>query len=573
MPVHNNDIAAIFYQMADLLELEGANVFRIRAYRNAAATILNISQNLEDMVRQEQDLSELKGIGKDLAAKIHEIVFTGKLSQLQELAQRIQPGLVEFMHLPGLGPKKAALLQKMHITTLPQLKHAAETGQLQQLAGFGPKTEQQILQAITAAETAPRRTRLFEAEYVANTIIPFLKKQPGVREVAAAGSFRRRKETIADLDLLAMTADTEVMKAFVNYPGAAKVLAHGETKSSIVLRNGLQVDLRVLPEKSYGAGLQYFTGSKAHNIAIRTLGVQRKLKINEYGVFRGEQQIAGRTEAEIYGMLDLPYIEPELREDQGEIQAAQQGRLPKLVALAQIRGDLHSHTRETDGKDSLEEMAEAGRTKGYAYLGITDHTQHVTVASGMNPERVREQIRRIDRVNQRLQGIRVLKGMEVDILDDSRLDLPDDILARLDYTVCSVHYKFKLSSQEQTERVVKAMGNPYFTILAHPTGRLLEERPGYDIDLERVLQTARRFGCFMELNADPTRLDLNDVFCRRARDLGVLVAIDSDAHSTWGLDNMRFGIGQARRGWLEPADVLNTRPLPELLKLLKQRRT
>jgi DNA polymerase (family 10) len=574
MPVHNHDIAAIFYKMADLLELEGANVFRIRAYRNAAATILNISQSLEDMVRLDQGLSGLKGIGKDLASKIREIVYTGNLGQLQEMEQRIQPGLVAFMRLPGMGPKKVAVLQKQRITTLEQLKQAAQTGLVQQIPGFGVKTEQQILQAIQQAEAAPRRTRFFEAEYVAHTLIRYLRSLAGVHDVVPAGSFRRRKETVADLDLLALTSPrNEAMAAFTHYPDAAKILAHGKTKSTIVLRSGLQVDLRALPEESFGAGLLYFTGSKAHNIAIRTLGVQRKLKINEYGVFQGERRIAGRTEKEMYASLDLPFIEPELREDQGEIQAAQQGTLPHLLELRQIRGDLHSHTQETDGKNSLEEMAQAAQAHGYQYLGVTDHTQHVTVARGMDPSRVRTQIRRIDAWNRRGEGIRLLKGMECDILDNGRLDLPDEILAELDYTVCSVHYKFKLSQEEQTARVLAAMDNPHFTIFAHPTGRLLEERPAYLIDIERILQGARERGCFVELNSDPTRLDLNDVHCHRAKSLGVKVAVSTDAHSTWGLDNIRFGLGQARRGWLEAGDVLNTRTLDELLPLLHRRKT
>jgi DNA polymerase (family 10) len=391
-------------------------------------------------------------------------------------------------------------------------------------------------------------------------------------QATIAGSYRRRKDTVGDLDIVvAADPDTDVMQRFVSYDEVDEVAAHGETRATVVLRSGLQVDLRVVPQESYGAALHYFTGSKAHNIAVRKLGLERGLKINEYGVFRGTRRIAGDTEESIYEQVRLPFIPPELREDRGEIVAAASRKLPKLVELKDVRGDLHVHTDASDGVNTLREMAHAARALGYEYLAITDHSQHVTVARGLDAKRLARQIKAIDKLNAQIEGIRLLKGIEVDILADGSLDLPDAILADLDFTVCAIHYKFDLKEVEQTERVLRAMDNPYFNIFAHPTGRLLGERAAYGIDLERLLRAAKERGCFIELNAHPTRLDIDDHACRLAKDIGVKVSLGTDAHSLDGLQFMKYGVGQARRGWLEPKDVLNTRPLKELAKLLARR--
>jgi DNA polymerase (family 10) len=361
------------------------------------------------------------------------------------------------------------------------------------------------------------------------------------------------------------------MEHFVSYEDVRKVIAQGETRSTVLLRSDLQVDLRMVPEVSYGAALHYFTGSKAHNIAIRTLGVKKGLKINEYGVFRGNRRIAGRTEEEVYKQVDLPFIEPELREDWGEIEAAQKGKLPKLMTLKDLRGDLHVHTKETDGRHTLEEMTEASLDRGYEYVAITNHSKHVTVARGLDVKGMTMLIEKIDRLKEKTKGITILKSGEVDILEDGSLDLPNEILKELDMTVCAVHSKFNLSREKQTERIIRAMDNPYFNILAHPSGRLINEREPYEVDMERLMKVALERGCFLELNAHPDRLDLTDIHCKMAKEIGLKVVISTDAHSIGDLDFIRFGVGQARRGWLEPGDVLNTRSLEELLKLLKRK--
>lgn len=571
MPIHNQDIADIFNKVADFLEIEGANPFRVRAYRNAARVVTGMSQSLADLVARGEEL-KLPGIGADLAGKIKEIVTTGSLALLKELEARTPPALLEMMRIAGLGPKRVKLLHdQLGINTPEDLQHAARQGRIRELKGFGEKIEHLILEGLGQITQAERRFKLVTVEPVAESLVRHLKKVPGVHEVIVAGSYRRRKETVGDLDILATgAADCRVMDAFVGYEDVARVVAHGETKSAVALRTGLQVDLRVVAPESYGAALHYFTGSKAHNIAIRHLGVQRGLKINEYGVFRGETRVAGATESEVYQMVDLPYIEPELREDWGEIQAAAQGRLPKLITLKDIRGDLHAHTKATDGRNTLEEMAQAAKARGYEYLAITNHSKRVTMAHGYDAQALAAEIKEIDRLNGKLRGIVLLKGIELDILDDGALDLPDAILQELDLVVGAVHYNFKLSREQQTARIIRAMDNPYFTILAHPSGRLIDRRAAYDVDMERLIRAAQERGCFMELDSQPDRLDLADIHCKMAKDLGVKVAIATDAHSISDFGFMRFGIGQARRGWLEPQDVLNTRPLAELRKILQR---
>jgi DNA polymerase (family 10) len=573
MPVHNSDIAEIFNTMADLLDIEGANQFRVRAYRNAARTIGGFSQSAADMVERGEDLTALPDIGKDLAGKIKEIVETGDLGALQKLERRTPSELSSLMKIAGLGPKRVKVLyQELGITTLEGLKKAAESGKIRELEGFGEKTEEAIIEEIEHKGAEKGRIKLIIAEQIADPLVHYLQAVEGVKEVVVAGSYRRRKETVGDLDILVTCKKgSEVMERFVNYEDVKKVISEGKTRSTVQLRTGLQIDVRVVPQVSYGAALHYFTGSQAHNIAVRKMGVREKLKINEYGVFRGEDRVAGKSEQEVYEQVDLPYIEPELRENWGEIEAAQQDKLPSLVTLKDIRGDLHTHTKETDGHHTLEEMAAAARDRGYVYLAITDHSRRLTMVHGLNPKRLSKQIEAIDRLNEKMDDIFVLKAIEVDILEDGSLDLPDEILKELDLTVCSVHYKFNLSRKKQTERIMRAMDNPFFHILAHPSGRLINEREPYEVDIERLMEAAKERGCILELNAHPDRLDLTDRDCKMAKEMGVKVAISTDAHRTTDLDFMRFGVGQARRGWLEPDDVINTQSRTQLMKLLQKK--
>ena len=573
MPVHNSDIAEIFNTMADLLDIEGANQFRVRAYRNAARTIGGFSQSAADMVERGEDLTALPDIGKDLAGKIKEIVETGDLGALQKLERRTPSELSSLMKIAGLGPKRVKVLyQELGITTLEGLKKAAESGKIRELEGFGEKTEEAIIEEIEHKGAEKGRIKLIIAEQIADPLVHYLQAVEGVKEVVVAGSYRRRKETVGDLDILVTCKKgSEVMERFVNYEDVKKVISEGKTRSTVQLRTGLQIDVRVVPQVSYGAALHYFTGSQAHNIAVRKMGVREKLKINEYGVFRGEDRVAGKSEQEVYEQVDLPYIEPELRENWGEIEAAQQDKLPSLVTLKDIRGDLHTHTKETDGHHTLEEMAAAARDRGYVYLAITDHSRRLTMVHGLNPKRLSKQIEAIDRLNEKMDDIFVLKAIEVDILEDGSLDLPDEILKELDLTVCSVHYKFNLSRKKQTERIMRAMANPYFHILAHPSGRLINEREPYEVDIERLMEAAKERGCILELNAHPDRLDLTDRDCKMAKEMGVKVAISTDAHRTTDLDFMRFGVDQARRGWLEPDDVINTHSRTQLMKLLQKK--
>ncbi|HEX8980809.1 MAG TPA: DNA polymerase/3'-5' exonuclease PolX [Parasulfuritortus sp.] len=571
MPIHNADIAAIFSEIADLLELEQANPFRIRAYRNAARIVGELGRDIRVLVERGEDLTELPGIGDDLAAKMREIVETGRCRALDKLRGELPAAITELLHLPGLGPKRVRTLwHELDVQTLEQLARAARDGRIAKLPGFGAKTEANILQAVEAHLSKARRFKLATAAQYADSLVAWLAGAHGVTRVEVAGSFRRMRETVGDLDILVTTdAASDVMQRFVGYDEVAEVLSQGPTRASVVLKSGLQVDLRAVDETSYGAALCYFTGSKAHNIALRRIAQERGWKLNEYGVFHGKEHLAGDSEASVYETLGLPWIAPELREDRGEIAAARAGRLPKLVELADLRGDLHVHTKATDGRDSLAGMAEAAKAAGLDYLAITEHSRRLTVAHGLDPRRLAEQCDEIDRLNETLQGIVLLKGIEVDILEDGSLDLPDSALARLDLVIGAVHSRFDLPRAKQTERILRAMDNPNFTLLAHPTGRVIEERAPYDVDLLRIVRHARQRGCFLELNAHPERLDLLDTGCRMAKEEGVLVAINSDAHGRDEFANLRFGIGQARRGWLEAGDVLNSRPLAELRKLLK----
>jgi DNA polymerase (family 10) len=581
--VHNSEIAAIFYQLADLLEIEGANEFRVRAYRNAARTIEDLPRSLRDRLDDAKTeppyeaLTDLPGIGEAIAKKIAEIVETGSLTALEKVKQRTPGELTRLLKIAGLGPKRVQTLYKeLGITNLRELEDAAKQGRIRELHGFGEKIEAKVLDALEHRSEEEERTRLDVAQEIAEPFVAYLRENEDVQRVDMAGSYRRRKETVGDLDILATLkagasgSGEDVIGRFVDYEDVEEVVSKGDTRSTVVLRSGMQVDLRVVPQESYGAALLYFTGSKAHNIVIRDLALEQGLKVNEYGVFKDKDQVAGESEEEIYELFDMSYIAPELREDRGEIEAARKGTLPTLVTLEDIQGDLQTHTTASDGRSTLKEMVHAAQARGYAYLAITDHSPHIGVTQGLDAEALAKRIDEIDQLNDELEDLRLLKSIEVDILEDGTLDLPDDILAKLDLRVCAIHSHFDLSRDKQTERIIRAMDNPNFNIMAHPTGRRIGGREAYEMDLERVMQAALERGCFLEINAQPERLDLNDIYARRAKEMGLKLAISTDAHHVGGLAYMRFGVAQARRGWLEAEDVLNTRSWENLRVLLKR---
>jgi DNA polymerase (family X) len=572
MPTHNEEIAHVFDEIADLLEIEEANPFRVRAYRNAARTLRGLGREVAELLADGEDITLLPGIGKDLAAKIQEMLETGKVRALDELHKEVPMSVEALLQIPGLGPKRVkALYHSLGIKSVKQLEQAVRAGKVRSLPGFGVGIEHNILAVIEANRGIEKRFLRATVIPYAEALVTYLKRTKGVKDVVMAGSYRRGRETVGDLDILVTTkGKTAVMERFVGYQEVDNVVSSGTTRATVILRNGLQVDLRVVAQQSYGAALYYFTGSKAHNIQVRRLGQKRGLKINEYGVYRGKRRIAGKTEISVFKSVGLPYIPPELREGRGEIEAAYKKRLPTLVQRADLQGDLHCHSTATDGHAGIREMALAARQHGLKYLAITDHSQHLTIAHGLDHKRLLKQIDEIDSLNDELRGLRLLKGIEVDILADGSLDLPDQVLSHLDLVIGAVHSQFHLSRDRQTERILRAMDRPYFTMLAHPSGRLLQKREAYDVDMARIIKQARARGCFLELNSQPQRLDLNEHYCRMARDEGVLLSINSDAHTEQNFDFLQYGIDQARRGWLEKRDVLNTLPLRELRKLLQQ---
>ncbi|MBN2869523.1 MAG: DNA polymerase/3'-5' exonuclease PolX [Campylobacterales bacterium] len=573
MGATNQEIANAFNEIAELLDIEGANPFRVRAYRNAARTILSYPSEMSTLLLEGFDLTTLKTIGKDLSAKITEMVETGELQFLRELREKVSPGLEDLLRLPGLGPKRVHTLHEvLGINSAADLKTALETGKLEEVSGFGPAMIASLRTALGKKGLDTRRYRLDQIGPVAERIVSLLNSSQGVIRIEIAGSIRRRREDPKDIDIVASCTDSrEIMERFTTMEDIQSVVMSGPTRSSVILRSGIHVDLRAVTEEEFATTLHHFTGSKAHNIELRTLASRAGLKINEYGVFRGDTRIAYESEAAIYQTLGMPYIVPELRENRGEIEAALAGRLPRLIEVSQIRGDLHAHTTYSDGINTIEEMALAARERGYEYLAITDHTHHLKIAHGLDEARILEQIETIDRLNGSLEGITLLKSAEVDILDDGTLDLPDSVLEKLDFTVCAVHYRFNLSAKEQTARILKAMENPYFTIFAHPTGRLLGLRDPYLLDMETIIRTCAERHIILELNSQPDRLDIHDLHCRMAKDAGVKIAISTDAHSVRDLDLIRYGISQGRRGWLETDDVINTRRLDDIVSLLRQR--
>jgi DNA polymerase (family 10) len=570
MPVHNADIAAAFAAIADLLEIRGDNPFRIRAYRNAVRVVREFPQDIKSLFDHGRDLPKLPGIGPDLHGKIHEICDSGTCALLTRLQREVPPALAKLLQVPGLGPQRAKLLHdSLAVNSIEDLQRAARAGRIRDVPGFGEKSEAQILQSVLRLEATIQRFPLAVATQYATALAAHLERTAGVIQVTVAGSYRRARETVGDLDILVSArAGAPVMARFAAYDEVAQVLTQGEARASVRLKSGLQVDLRLVAPESYGAALHYFTGSKAHNIALRKLAQARGLKLNEYGLFRGNSRLAGDTEESVFRALGLAFIPPELREDRGEIEAAAVGKLPQLVRREDLRGDLHVHTTASDGRHSIADMIEAARKAGLEYLAITEHSRRLSVARGLDPVRLRKQMAQIDRINDGLKRFHVFKGIEVDILEDGTLDLPDNVLRDLDIVIGAVHSHFGLPLKRQTERIIRAINQRYFTVLAHPAGRLLGQREALELDWPRILRAARARGCFVEVNAQPERMDLDDVHSRMALEEGVPVVINSDAHSVFDFNHLLYGIGQARRGWIGPDAVVNTRTLAEILRLL-----
>ncbi|HVQ01067.1 MAG TPA: DNA polymerase/3'-5' exonuclease PolX [Candidatus Thermoplasmatota archaeon] len=571
----NKFVADTLYLIADLLDLKGEVFFKTRAYRMAAQTIEAMEEDIETFVRQGT-LESIPGVGEALAKKITELLTTGKLKYLEDLKKEVPTGLVDLLSIPGLGPKKvAAIYSKLGITTLKELQEAAAAGKLRGLFGFGETTEKNILRGIQLLEKTSGRVLLNRAYMDGMEYVAYLKSCTQIQHIDVAGSLRRMKETIGDLDILISSKDPEpVMDYFVAYPMVERVLAKGSTKSTVLLKDNLQVDLRVVEEKSYGAGLQYFTGSKDHNVTLRGFAIKKGFKLNEYGLFDKDTDrfIAGKTEVEIYKKIGFPYIEPELRENRGEFEAARNGELPKLVGYDDIQGDLHVHSDWSDGKDSLEAIVQAAKKRNYRFIGIADHSQSLTVANGLSEARVAKKLAEIEKLRKQHPKITILAGTECDIKQDGTLDYNNKTLKRFDYVIIGIHTAFKMEKSAMTKRITSAMENEHVNILAHPTGRLLGKRDAYEVDVDELIDAAKRTETRLEINAVPERLDLDDVHARQAKDQGIQLTIGTDSHNIQHFDFMRFGIATARRGWLEKKDILNTLPPKDVLKALEASR-
>jgi len=571
--VKNQEIARIFNDIADILEIKGENPFRIRAYRRAAQNIEGLTRNVSEIPKEE--LMTIPGIGKDLAGKVEEYVRTGRLQFYEDLKKEVPGGLATLLSVPSLGPKTAKLLfEKLKIKDIETLEKFAREHKLIGIPGIREKTEDNILKGIEMLKRGMERKPLGMVLPLAHNILEHLRKKAPVKHLSIAGSIRRWKDTIKDIDILATSENPkEVMKAFVHFPHVKDILMQGPTKSSVIIHEGIQVDLRVVEEDSFGAALAYFTGSKAHNIRLREMGVKLGLKINEYGIFRekDDKKLGGKEERDIYRILGLLYIPPELREDTGEIEAALEGRLPKLVELEDIKGDLHVHSKWSDGSHDFDELIAAAKRRGYEYIAITDHSKGLGVARGLTAERLMEEKKEIDAINKRLKGFRLLAGIEVDIRSNGQLDLSDEVLKKMDIVVASIHSGFRQSREQITKRLISAMRNPHVSIIAHPTGRLIGERDAYDVDMQGVLKVALETGTALEINACPLRLDLNDTHAKMAKEMEIPIVISTDAHITSHFDYMAYGVSIARRGWLEKEDILNTLSYGALKKVLKKR--
>jgi len=574
----NQELANIFYEIAYFLEMEGIP-FKPYAYEKAAIVLENLEQDVKDIYKKGgiNALKAIPGIGESIAKKIEEYLKTGKIKYYEEFKKRYPVDIEELIAVEGVGPKMVKVLyEKLGITNLKELEEAAKAGKIRKLPGFGEKTEKNILQGIEFLKRSKGRFLLGEILPLAKEIEERLKKVKGVKQISMAGSLRRRKETIGDIDILVVTSDPErIMKEFLTLPGIIKVWGKGKTKSSIRLEIGIDVDLRVVEEKSFGSALQYFTGSKEHNIALRKIAIDLGLKLNEYGVFKGEKYLAGRTEEEVYKALKLQWIPPELRENRGEIELAQKGKLPRLIELKDIKGDLHCHTKWNGGANSIEEMVETAQKMGYEYLGISDHTKFLKIEHGLDEKQLAEQRKEIDRLNSafKIQNskFKILQGAETNILKDGRIDIKDEALKKLDYAIAGIHSHFKMSKEEMTERIIRAMKNPYINIISHPTGRILKRRDEYQIDFDKILRAAKETGTVLEINSYPERLDLNDINIKRAKEAGVKLIINTDAHHKDQLRYMEFGVSQARRGWAEKEDIVNCWPMEKMLEFFNKK--
>ncbi len=573
------EIARIFNEIADILELKDENPFRIRAYRKAAQNLESLTEGLEEVAKRDE-LEEIPGIGADLALKIKKFLETGKVDFYEKIKKSTPSILLDMITIPGVGPKTAkALYDKLKVRSIGDLEKRAKAHKISGLPGMKDKTEENILKGIELIKKERGRMLLSTASLAAEEVIERLKRLPEVKKISAAGSLRRMKETVRDIDILVISKKpAKVMETFTSLPQTKEVLAHGETKSSILTKDGVQMDVRVMEEESFGAALLYFTGSKAHNIHLRKFAMGKGLKINEYGVFsasggkgKGKKRIAGKSEEEVYKILKMSYIPPELREDQGEVEAALEDKLPRLVELKDIKGDFHVHSDWSDGSYTIDQMAKAAKARDYEYMAITDHSKSLKIAGGLSTKELLEQVKDIRKINKRLKGFQLLAGTEVDIADDGTLDYPDEVLRQLDIVIAAIHIGFKQPKEKITKRIVTAMKNKHVHILAHPTGRLIGTRDAYEVDMEEVLKAAKATNTAVEINAYPERLDLNDTGCRRAKELGVMLALTTDAHLAEQLDNAAYGISVARRGWLQKKDLLNCLSWEKVRKKIKKK--
>ncbi len=573
----NQEIAKIFYEISAFLEMEDVP-FKPFAYEKAALTLENLEKDVKEIYQEggREALEKIPGIGKSMAEKIEEYLKTGKIKYYEDLKKKTPVKIDELTQVEGLGPKKIKVLyQKLGIRNLKDLERAAKAHKIAPLFGFGEKTERNILEGIAFLKRSKGRFLLGEILPKVREIEAKLRNLKEVEEISVAGSVRRRKETIGDVDFLVVSKKPEkVMDFFVSLPGVVKIWGKGKTKASIRLKEGFDVDLRVIPRNVYGASLQYFTGSKEHNIATRKIAIDKGLKLSEYGLFKGSKMIAGRTEKDVYEALGMEWIPPELRENRGEIEAALKGKLPKLVELKDIKGDLHCHTKWNGGKNTIEEMVKTALERGYEYLGISDHTKFLRIERGLDEKKLSEQRKEIEKLNEKFKkdGIKfkVLQGAETNILKDGSIDIKDEALKKLDYAIAGIHSNFKMPKKEMTERVIKAMKNPYIKIISHPTGRILKRRDEFQIDIGKVIRAAKEYNVILEINSYPERLDLNDINIREAIKYGVKLVINTDAHHKDQLRYMEFGVYQARRGWAEKKDIINTYPLEKLLKFLRK---
>lgn len=569
----NHEIAVIFERIANVLELKGENAFRINSYRKASRVIGDLTADVEELAK-EGKLTDIPGIGTGTAEKIVEYINTGKMSKYEEVMKGVSEETITLMQIPGLGPKTVAMLNKeLGIVSLSDLENALHESKLKGLFGIGDKKIENIVKGIELFKTSQQRISIGMAYPVVKRITEGLMRNGSIKNIQAAGSLRRMKETIGDIDILASGKEgRDIVHSFVTMQGVIQVLAAGDTKGSVRVEEGVQVDLRVVGEDEFGAALQYFTGSKEHNIHLREIAKKKGLKISEYGIFRGEKKIGGRLEEDIYKTLDMDWIPPELRENRGEIEAAQEGKLPKLIELSDIRGDLHNHSHWSDGTPTFEEMAEHAVKMGYKYLVVSDHSKSLHVANGLKDEELLEEIEEIDNLNKKLKGFSLLKSTEVDIKNDGALDFPDAILEKLDVVIASIHGGFKQGKEKITERMLAAIRNPYVNIIAHPTGRLISRREGYEVDMDKIMEACAETGTALEINCYYDRLDINDIHCRKAKERGVMVAISTDAHHLDQMWMMELGVGIARRGWLEAKNVINTFSLDKLKAFCRGKR-